>query len=308
MAGYVLRRSLWLVPVVVVVSLITFLLMHLAPGSPFQQNPDHPFPPDVIETHGSSTLAWTSRSGSSTSIGWSASLTGDFGPSYSVRGRDVQDLLGDRIWISMQLGLMAFGLAVLLGIPLGMVAALNHNRWPDYAATFLSVIGIATPSFVLAALLVLLFSVTLHWLPTGGWGGPGSWVLPTVALSAFGIAQLARYTRASMLEVMRHDYVRTAVSKGLRERTIVLVHMLRNACIPVVTVLGPLLAGLVTGSFVVETIYGIPGLGRLFVTGISDRDYGVIMSVMLLYSVAIVVMNLVVDIVYVWVDPRIRYS
>ena len=307
MAGYILRRLLWLVPVVVAVSLITFLLMHLAPGSPFQQNPERVLSADVIERldrqFGLDKPLWQQY------LNWlSGMLTGDLGPSYSVRGRDVQDLLADRIGISMQLGLMAFALAVALGIPLGMVAALNHNRWPDYAATFISVIGIATPSFVLAALLVMLFSVNLHWLPTGGWRSPEAWVLPTVALSAFGIAQLARFTRASMLEVMQYDYVRTARSKGLRERTILLVHVLRNACIPVVTVLGPLLAGLVTGSFVVETIYAIPGVGRLFVDSIADRDYGVIMAVMLLYSVAIAVMNLVVDIVYAWVDPRIRYS
>ena len=307
MAGYILRRFLWLVPVVVAVSLITFLLMHLAPGSPFQQNPERVLSADVIERldrqFGLDKPLWKQY------LNWlSGMLTGDLGPSYSVRGRDVQDLLADRIGISMQLGLMAFALAVALGIPLGMVAALNHNRWPDYAATFISVIGIATPSFVLAALLVMLFSVNLHWLPTGGWRSPEAWVLPTVALSAFGIAQLARFTRASLLEVMQYDYVRTARSKGLRERTILLVHVLRNACIPVVTVLGPLLAGLVTGSFVVETIYAIPGVGRLFVDSIADRDYGVIMAVMLLYSVAIAVMNLVVDIVYAWVDPRIRYS
>ena len=307
MAGYILRRLLWLVPVVVAVSLITFLLMHLAPGSPFQQSPERVLSADVIERldrqFGLDKPLWKQY------LNWlSGMLTGDLGPSYSVRGRDVQDLLADRIGISMQLGLMAFALAVALGIPLGMVAAVNHNRWPDYAATFISVIGIATPSFVLAALLVMLFSVNLHWLPTGGWRSPEAWVLPTVALSAFGIAQLARFTRASLLEVMQYDYVRTARSKGLRERTILLVHVLRNACIPVVTVLGPLLAGLVTGSFVVETIYAIPGVGRLFVDSIADRDYGVIMAVMLLYSVAIAVMNLVVDIVYAWVDPRIRYS
>ncbi|HSM38807.1 MAG TPA: ABC transporter permease [Candidatus Limnocylindrales bacterium] len=306
MAAYIARRSLWLIPVVLAVSLITFLLMHLAPGSPFQQSSDKVLPADVIERldrqFGLDAPLWQQY------LNWLGGMvTGDLGPSYRIRGRDVLDLLGDRIWISLQLGLMAFGLAVVLGIPLGMVAALNHNRWPDYAATFISVIGIATPSFVLAALLVMLFSDTLHWLPTGGWRAPQYWVLPTVALSAFGIAQLARFTRAGMLDVMRYDYVRTARSKGLRERTIVLTHVARNACIPVVTVLGPLLVGLVTGSFVVETIYGIPGVGRLFVAAIGQRDYGVIMAVMLLYSVAIAVMNLVVDVAYAWVDPRIRY-
>jgi len=307
MAGYILRRALWLVPVVFAVSLITFLLMHLAPGSPFQQNAEKVLSADLIERldhhFGLDKPIWQQY------LNWLGGiLTGDLGPSYIIRGRDVQDLFGDRIWISVQLGLMAFGLAVVLGIPLGMVAAMNHNRWPDYAATFISVIGIATPSFVLAALLAMLFSDTLHWLPSGGWKSPGSWVLPTVALSTYGTAQLGRFTRASMLEVMRHDYVLTARSKGLREGTIMLVHMVRNASIPVVTVLGPLLAALVTGSFVVETIFSIPGLGRMFITGIAQRDYGVIMSVTVFYAVVIAVMNLVVDIVYAWVDPRIRYG
>ena len=307
MAGYILRRSLWLVPVLFAVSLITFLLMHLAPGSPFQQNSEKVLSADVIERldrqFGLDRPIWQQY------LNWLGGiLTGDLGPSYIIRGRDVQDLFGDRTWISVQLGLMAFGLAVVTGIPLGIVAALNHNRWPDYFATFISVIGIATPSFVLAVLLAMLFTDTLHWLPSAGWKSPGSWVLPTVALSTYGTAQLARFTRASMLEVMGHDYVLTARSKGLRERTIILVHMVRNASIPVLTVLGPLLAALITGSFVVETIFGIPGLGRMFIRAIAQRDYGVIMSVSVFYAVVIAVMNLVVDIVYAWVDPRIRYG
>jgi oligopeptide transport system permease protein len=203
---------------------------------------------------------------------------------------------------------MAFGLAVILGIPLGVIAALRQNKWPDYLSTFISVIGIATPSFVLAVLLVLIFSVGLHWFPTSGWRGPEYWVLPTIALSGYGIAQVARYTRASMLEVTRRDYVRTAQSKGLKERSIVTVHMLRNAFIPVVTILGPLLAGLVTGSFVVESVFAIPGIGRFFVDAIFQRDYGLIMAVTLIYAVLIAVMNLIVDVAYAWIDPRIRYS
>jgi oligopeptide transport system permease protein len=235
-------------------------------------------------------------------------LQGDLGPSYRIRGRDVQQIIGDNVWTSIQLGTMAFGLAVIVGIPLGVIAALRQNKWPDYAATFVSVIGIATPSFVLAVLLILVFSVNLHWFPTQGWRGPEYWVLPTIALSGYGIAQVGRYTRASMLEVTRRDYVRTAQSKGLKERTIVTVHMLRNAFIPVVTILGPLLAGLVTGSFVVESVFAIPGIGRFFVDAIFQRDYGIIMATTMLYAVLIAVMNLVVDVAYAWIDPRIRYS
>jgi oligopeptide transport system permease protein len=170
------------------------------------------------------------------------------------------------------------------------------------------VLGIATPSFILAELLILVFSVQLHWFPTGGWRGPEYWILPTVALAGFPIAQTARYTRASMLEVTRRDYVRTAKSKGLREPNIVVVHMIRNALIPVVTVLGPLLAFLVTGSFIIETIFNLPGIGRFYVLGIAQRDYGLIMAMTVLYAAAVAVLNLVVDVLYAYIDPRIRYS
>lgn len=307
MTTYIIRRVLWLIPVIFVVSLITFLLMHAAPGTPFQPTSDRPLPPSVIarleHQFGLDKPIWEQY------LSWIGNIVqGDLGPSYRIRGRDIQDIIADNVWATVQLGTQAFGLAVILGIPLGVIAALRQNKWPDYAATFVSVIGIATPSFVLAVLLVLIFSVGLHWFPTSGWKGPEYWVLPTVALGGYGVAQVARYTRASMLEVTRKDYVRTAQSKGLRERSIVRVHMLRNAFIPVVTILGPLLAGLVTGSFVVESVFAIPGIGRFFVDAIFQRDYGLIMAVTLIYAVAIAVMNLVVDVAYAWIDPRIRYS
>jgi oligopeptide transport system permease protein len=304
---YIIRRVLWLIPVLFFVSVITFVLMHSAPGTPFQPTSDRPLPPSVIKAlekqFGLDKPMWEQY------ISWIANiLQGDLGPSYRIRGRDIQDIIGDNVWTSVQLGSQAFLVAVVVGLPLGVIAALRQNKWPDYLSTFVSVLGIATPSFVLAVLLVLIFSVGLHWFPTAGWKGPEYWVLPTIALSGFGIAQIARYTRASMLEVTRRDYVRTAQSKGLRERTIVVVHMLRNAFIPVITILGPLLAALVTGSFVVEGVFAIPGIGRFFVDAIFQRDYGLIMAVTLLYATAIAVMNLVVDITYAWIDPRIRYS
>jgi len=214
----------------------------------------------------------------------------------------------DGIGITVQLGLQAFLLSVLIGIPLGVIAALRHNGWPDYLATFISVLGISTPSFVGAILLLVVFSVTLRWFPTFGWSDPSHWVLPTVALALLPIAQIARYTRASMLEVTRKDYVRTAQSKGLKERTVVIVHMIRNALIPVITILGPIMAFLITGSFIIETMFSIPGIGKYYVTSISQRDYGVIMAMTMLYAAAIAVMNLIVDVLYAYIDPRIRYS
>ena len=308
MAGYIVRRVLWIVPVLVAVSLITFALMHAAPGGPFDvRGGDHHLPPAIIDRldheYG------LDKPLPQQYLTWLGNLArGDLGPSYKYADRSVNDIVADGIGTTVQLGAMAFLLAILAGIPLGVIAALRHNGWPDYLATFISVLGISTPSFVAAILLLVVFSVTLRWFPTFGWSGPNTWVLPTVALALFPIAQIARYTRASMLEVTRKDYVRTAESKGLRDRTVVVVHMIRNALIPVVTILGPILAFLITGSFIIETIFSIPGIGKYYVTSISQRDYGVIMAMTMLFATAIAVMNLVVDILYAYIDPRIRYS
>ncbi len=305
MVGYIIRRVLWIIPVLFVVSVITFTLMHAAPGGPWSREKklpqatidhlnakyglDDPVPVQY--------LRWVG-----------GLLTGDLGPSYKYLDRSVNDIVVDGIGITVQLGLQAFLLSVLIGIPLGVIAALRHNGWPDYLATFISVLGISTPSFVGAILLLVVFSVTLRWFPTFGWSDPSHWVLPTVALALLPIAQIARYTRASMLEVTRKDYVRTAQSKGLKERTVVIVHMIRNALIPVITILGPIMAFLITGSFIIETMFSIPGIGKYYVTSISQRDYGVIMAMTMLYAAAIAVMNLIVDVLYAYIDPRIRYS
>jgi oligopeptide transport system permease protein len=308
MLGYAVRRVLWIVPVLLVVSLITFALMHAAPGGPFDvRGGDH-------RLNASTILQLEHQYGLDKPLPqqyltWLGNLvTGNLGPSYKYADRSVNDIVADGIGTTVQLGLMAFLLAVLVGIPLGVIAALRHNAWPDYLATFISVLGICTPSFVAAILLLVLFSVTLRWFPTFGWSDPSHWVLPTVALALFPIAQIARYTRASMLEVTRKDYVRTAESKGVRGRKVVTVHMLRNALIPVVTILGPVLAFLITGSFIIETIFSIPGIGKYYVTSIGQRDYGVIMAMTMLFAAAIAVMNLVVDILYAYIDPRIRYG
>ncbi len=305
MLGYVVRRVVWIAPVLLVVSLITFGLMHAVPGGPWDQ--EKPLPPSIVkrlnDKYGLDDPVPVQY------LRWAGGmLTGDLGPSYRYRDRSVNDIVGDGIGTTAQLGIMAFILALLVGVPLGMIAALRQNRLPDYIATFVSVLGIATPSFVLAILLVVVFSVALRLLPTHGWEGPASYVLPTVALAGYPIAQIARYTRASMLEVTRKDYVRTAYSKGLQERSVVSMHMTRNALIPVVTILGPLLAYLVTGSFIVELIFSVPGIGRFYVTGITQRDYSLIMAMTMLYAVVIAVLNLVVDLLYAYIDPRIRYG
>jgi len=305
--GYIVRRVLWIIPVLFVVSIITFSLMHAAPGGPWSR--EKQLPPATVEF-------LKARFGLDDPIHvqyltWVGNLVvGDLGPSYR-QGRDVNDIVADGIGTTVHLGVMAFLLSVVVGIPLGVIGALRHNRIPDYLATFISVIGIATPSFVAAILLLVFFSVTLRWFPTHGWEGwsnPSAMVLPTLALSLFPIAQISRFTRASMLEVTRKDYIRTAQSKGLRERTIVVIHMIRNALIPVVTILGPVLAFLITGSFIIETIFSVPGIGRYYVISIGQRDYGVIMAMTMLYATVIAVLNLVVDVLYAYIDPRIRYS
>jgi len=303
--NYLARRILWIIPVLFAVSIITFFLMHAVPGGPWDAekrlpanvqarlNAQYGLDKPLYEQY----IQWAGKF-----------VTGDLGPSYRSRDRTVNDIVGDGIGTTIHLGLMAFALSVVVGIPLGIFAALGHNRWPDYLSTSVSIIGIATPSFVLAILLIVVFSVTLGWFPTGGWKGPQYWVLPTVALAGFPIAVIARYTRASMLEVTRKDYIRTAQSKGIGGRDVVSRHMIRNALIPVVTILGPTLAFLVTGSFIIETIFSVPGIGRFYISAISTRDYSLLMAMTLIYAFAVAFLNVVVDVLYAYIDPRIRYS
>jgi ABC-type dipeptide/oligopeptide/nickel transport system permease component len=318
---YIVRRVLWIIPVLFFVSVITFALMHAVPGGPWAREKQLPAAtvqllndkygldePVVVQY-----LNWIGplhiEDGVVACCG--GILAGDLGPSYKYVDRSVNDILADGILTTMQLGVMAFLLSVAIGLPLGIVAALGHNKLPDYSATMVSVLGISTPTFVSSMLLIIIFGVVLGWLPTNAlkWDtDPTAWILPVIALSLYPIAQIARYTRASMLEVTRRDYVRTAHSKGLGRRTVVIVHMIRNALIPVVTILGPILAFLITGSFVIEYIFSVPGIGRSYVSSITQRDYGMIMAMTMFYAVVIVVLNLVVDVLYAYIDPRIRYS
>ena len=305
MIKYIVGRLLWIIPVLFVVTILTFILMHSVPGGPWAR--EKALPPQTVarlnEKFGLNDPIYVQY------IRWAGNLLqGNLGPSFKFADRTVNEIVSDGIGTTMQLGLMAFTLAVIFGIPLGIFAALGHNRWPDYLSTAISIIGVAVPSFVLALLLVLFFGVNLKWFPTGGWKGPETWVLPTIALAGFPIAVIARYTRASMLEVTRKDYIRTAQSKGLADQAVVSRHMSRNALIPVVTILGPTLAYLVTGSFIIETVFGIPGIGRYYVTSISQKDYGVLMAMTILYAFAVAFLNLVVDVLYAYIDPRIRYS
>jgi oligopeptide transport system permease protein len=305
MTGYVVRRVLWLIPVLLVVTLITFTLMHLVPGGPWagERNVQPGVDRAIAARYHLNDPIWQQYGR------WVFDfIRGDFGPSFKYADRNINQIIAEGLPATVWLGVMSFVLSIAVGIPLGIIAALGHNRWPDYLATFVSMIGIATPSFVLAILLVVTFSVWLKVFPALGWRGPDTWVLPVIALSGYQIAQIARYTRASMLEVTRKDYIKTAHSKGLRERSVVVRHMIRNALIPVVTILGPILAFLVTGSFIIEHFFGVPGIGRYYVQGIVQRDYSLIMATTVIYAFAVAALNLVVDILYGYIDPRIRYN
>lgn len=305
MISYIARRVLWIIPVLFAVSVITFLLMHSVPGGPWDREKRLPAATEarLNAQYGLDQPLYIQY------VTWAAGfVTGDLGPSYRYQDRRVNDIVADGLPVTVHLGIMAFLLAVLVGIPLGIFAALGHNRWPDYLSTSVSIIGISTPSFVLGILMTVFFAVNLRWFPTGGWKGPEFWVLPTVALAGFPIAVIARYTRASMLEVTRKDYIRTAHSKGIRNDSVVSRHMIRNALIPVVTILGPTLAFLVTGSFIIERVFNIPGVGRFYIDAIATRDYSLLMAMTMLYAFAVAFLNVVVDVLYAYIDPRIRYS
>ncbi len=329
MGKYLIRRLFWLIPVIIVVSGITFILMHSAPGGPWDRDTtarqvDQNTQRILNEYYGLDKPLWRQ---------YVAYVVGDFnkqgkfvcglvcgnlGPSYRMRGLSIQQILFmppegknflySRFGYSVRLGLFALLFAVIIGIPAGVIAALKQNTIIDYISLFIVTIGISVPNFVMALFLIILFASTLKWvnIVPRSWDEVSVWVLPTVILGFGTMARTARLMRGSMLEVMRMDYIRTARSKGLAERVVVLRHMIKNSLIPVVTILGPALAALVTGSFIIETMFGFPGMGRAYVTAIGQRDYSMIMGTTLIYAVLIALANLSVDIVYSFLDPRIR--
>jgi len=305
MYKYIARRVVWLALVLVVVAFITFTLMHLVPGGPWDR--EKQLAPQIVENlnrkYGLDKPFFVQFG----NFIWGV-LRGDLGVSYMYQDRNVAQILAEGFPETATLGLSAFLIALLIGMPFGMAAALKQNSTVDYASVLFSTVFASIPGFVLGILLMIVFAVVLHWLPTGGWGSVRQVLMPAFALAALPAAYTARITRASMLEAMRQDYVRTARAKGLVERVVLLRHILRNALIPVVTIAGPELAFLISGSFIIESLFSIPGIGRLFVQGVFARDYGLIMGSILFYAFAVAVINLVVDILYAVIDPRIRYE
>jgi peptide/nickel transport system permease protein len=289
-------------------ALVTFLVMHATPGSPLDPVAEgaNPLSPEaqknLAEAYGLDKPLWEQFA-----IFVGKAVRGDFGQSFIYKTRTVAEILVETFPTSLLLGSMALALAVAGGVSLGILAAVYQNRSWDYLSVLLATLGVSVPNFVLAVFLIVLFSLLIPILPTGGWGSPRDWVLPTVTLALGPLGIIARFTRSSMIEVIRSDYVRTARAKGLAEQPVILRHVLKNALIPVVTLLGPMFAAVGTGSFFVESIFRVPGMGRFFVLSMTGRDYPMIMAVVLLYGAFLAVMNLAVDLVYGAIDPRIRY-
>ncbi|MFA5874746.1 MAG: ABC transporter permease [Anaerolineales bacterium] len=351
MGRYIVRRLLYMVVVILVVSIITFGLMHSIPGGPFSREKalpaatikileeryhlDDPLWKQYVDYINSVLIPHITTTPPSTSLAddclvnikigkvWIRWM--NFGPSFKSRSRTVNDIFRDNLPISAQLGTMALLVSISIGMPLGILAALKQNTIWDYLGMGISIMGVSVPVIVSGPIFVWLFGVALHWLPPTGWGAKPPYILgflpstlgwdffkfaimPAIALGLGASAIIARLTRASLLQTVREDYIRTARAKGLHERVVITRHALKNSLIPVVTILGPLFAALVTGTFVTELIFGIPGMGKYFVTSITNRDYPVIMGTILLYAVFLVIANLVVDIMYAYLDPRIRYD
>ena len=337
MTAYIIRRLLWMVPVILAVTIVTFGAMKLVPGGPYSTG-GRPMSPEIRanfeKRYHLDEPVWKQYirymlgdivdTGELTDFGKHGLLGFDLGPSYKYRGRTINNVLFDggivrsAVSISAQLGLAATLIAVGIGIPLGLISALRQNSWVDYTAMFFAMVGVSIPNFVIGLILMLLMLwLSLNNLPSlplarWGTGSLSEWarhiILPALTLGSGGSAIIARLTRASMLETIRQDYIRTARSKGLAENLVIYRHALKNSLIPVTTVLGPLMAAWLTGSFIIEHIFSIPGIGRFFVTSIADRDYTLIMGTILVYAVLLIFMNILVDISYAFLDPRIRYD
>jgi oligopeptide transport system permease protein len=307
MTGFIVRRLLWTIPVILLVIFLTFVLMRQIEGNPFRTS-ERAIPESIQENleekYGLDRPWYVQYAKYVQGV-----VTLDLGPSLVLRNRDVNDIISEHLPPSLELGGLAMLFALVFGIPLGMLSALRSNSIFDYGAMFVSNVGFAIPSFLVATLLIYFFAVQwgdIFGLPTSGWSTWQSKVLPTIALGLAPMAYFARLTRGTMLETLQQDYIRTAKAKGLRWRRIVVVHTLRNSLIPVVTAAGPILGFLITGSFIVEQIFAIPGIGRYYVTAVTARDYSVVMGLTVLLALIVVIANLVVDVLYGILDPRTR--
>ncbi len=318
MLAYTIRRIIILVPVLWAVATITFILMHAVPGGPLTPEKDRP--PALQEAlerrYGLDQPLWRQYTTYLTNL-----LQGDLGITFKG-DREVTDVIRDKFFVTAQVGILGFVLAISVGMTLGTLSALNHNGPLDYIGVFFATAAASVPNFILGAFLTIILAVNLGWLDIVGWGGPNTWselfdpaaydwrkmLLPVIAISVLPASFFARVTRASVLEVLNQDYIRTARAKGLAERKVVWGHTIKNALIPVLTLTGPIFAVMISGSFIVETMFFIPGLGAESIKAIVARDYGMIMGTTLFFAFVVAIANLAVDLLYAVADPRIRYS
>ena len=303
MLTFFVKRVCHGLTVIWAVATLTFILLRLAPGGPFDR--ERKLPPEVLANveakyHLHEPLI-------SQYLRYLAGIThADLGPSYKYLDRGVNQIIAETLPTSALLGLLALVFALMLSLPAGLVAAQFRNSWLDRCTMLAATLGISVPHFILGALLIWLFALQLGWLQAGRWDNAASMILPAVTLGAAPAAYLAALLRSSLIEALGEDFIRTARAKGLHESAVLLKHTLRNSLVPVLTVMGPLVAALVTGSFVVEYVFAIPGMGRFFITAVTDRDYPLIMGVTLVYTALLVAANLLVDLLYRAVDPRMR--
>lgn len=306
MIRFILRRILEAIPTLLVLITISFFMMRLAPGSPFTG--DRMLPPEVLANieakYNLNAPLYEQYFDYLKQL-----LRGDLGPSFRYRDYTVNELVATHFPTSAKLGIAAFTLALIVGTIAGVIAALKQNSFWDYLVMSFAMTGVVIPSFVIAPLLILIFAITLQWLPAGGWYG-GKWqyiLLPMIALSLAYIASIARIMRSSMIEVLNSNFIRTAKAKGLPMHHIIIKHALRPAFLPVLSYLGPAFVGIITGSLVIESIFGLPGVGTLFVDGALNRDYSTVLSVTILVGGLTILFNMIVDILYAVIDPKIRY-
>lgn len=301
--GYIIKQIFNAFIVLWIVITITFFLMHAIPGGPFTA--EKSLPPYVLhsieERYKLNDPLYKQYGDYLCNL-----VQGDLGPSFKYPGRSVNDIIKDGFPVSFKLGIEAILIAIIIGIPAGILAGVKKDKWQDRAVNFFTTLGVAVPSFVVAALLIYVLSTKLHLLPAAMWNGWRYEIMPALALSGMPMSFIARLTRSSMLDILSQDYIKTARAKGLSWSKVLIKHALPNSLIPVVTYLGPMTASILTGSFVIETIFAIPGLGQYFVTSIYNRDYTVILGVTIFYSVIVIVLNMVVDLLYPLLDPRIK--
>ncbi|WP_022940363.1 oligopeptide ABC transporter permease OppB [Psychromonas hadalis] len=306
MFKFIFKRILEAIPTMLILITVSFFLMRFAPGNPFSS--ERTLPPQVMENINAKYgldkpvfVQYTTYLGNV--------LQGDLGPSFKYKDFTVNELVADALPVSAKIGVVAFVFSLIFGVSVGTLAALRQNSWLDYAVMSTAMLGIVMPSFVLAPVLIYIFSIGLGWFPAGGWMD-GSWhymVLPVLAMAMMYVATFARITRGSMIEVLNSNFIRTARAKGLSYRYIVLKHALKPAMLPVVSYMGPAFVGIITGSVVIETIFGLPGIGKLFVNAAFNRDYSLVMGVTILIGFLFILFNAIVDILLAYVDPKIRY-